>query len=510
MIYLRPPEAAATTARPPLPTTALLLIAALAVLAAVPLTILFGAQGDLVAAGGALAGAVFVLAAWRPGVACVILALAVPLTAGLGRGTLIPLLRPGEALIALTLAGLILKRALSHNRRGGLHADRLDWLIVSFVAVAVLVPSIVLIFGDVDADVATWMSVLAPAQFLIVYWIYSRSRLDAHELPVIVNTILLTSVIVGLIGIAQAADLPGVRDFSDAYLPEPAAGIWEEPVYRANATLEHFSALGGFGVFNFLLAFALHVKRVHGFPAPWLGIVMLANAGAIVASQTWASAVALPFSCALVCWYLRKLPPHLGPMVVSAVLAALLLWPAISSRFAQQFQSGPQLIVLPHTMDVRIQYWMQFFIPSLKTDHRFLFGTGTVIPSDVPALLQNFVDNEILRMTFRAGLAGVAVLLAMQVGLFVIAWKARRLEGWARLLGAVVAGNVLALVLMEFTAEYMGFAGVSQLFWMLVGIFALARIELTALPQSEPRATTLQPRVFATAGPMREFSRARR
>src|SRR5207253_1894710 len=115
--------------------------------------------------------------------------------------------------------------------------------------------AVVLIFDQADVEVTTWMTVLGPVQFLVVYWIYSRSGLDRHELRPVVQALLVTSVIVGLIGIAQAADLPGVRGLTDTYLPEPAAGIWEEPVYRANSTLEHFSALGGFGVFNFILAF---------------------------------------------------------------------------------------------------------------------------------------------------------------------------------------------------------------------------------------------------------------
>src|SRR5207237_6443446 len=112
---------------------------------------------------------------------------------------------------------------------------------------------------------------------------------------------MLTSIVVGLIGIAQAADIPGVRDLTQNYFPAPAVAF-EEPVYRANSTLEHFSALGAFGVLNFILAFTLHTNRVSGFATPWLALVMLTNAGAIVASQTWAAAAALPFCCVVVCW----------------------------------------------------------------------------------------------------------------------------------------------------------------------------------------------------------------
>jgi hypothetical protein len=478
------------------------------------LTALFGPRGLIAAVGAAVAMAVFLLTVWRTSAACVILAVAVPLSAGLGRGTVVPLLRPGEALIVVTLAALAVKHSVLRRQRDAA-VRRLDCLVLSFVLVAVCVPAAVLIVNDVEADVAVWMSVLAPAQFLIVYWIFSRSRLTSGEVGLVINAVLLTSVLVAVFGIAQAADLPAVRAFGDAYFPAPPSVAFEEPVYRANSTLEHFSALGAFGVFNFTLAFALHTHRVRGYSTPWLAFVMLVNAGSIVASQTWASAVALPFACLLVCAHARRLPPNLGPMIAVTTLAVVLCWPMISSRFAQQqlFEYGRPVFTLPQTMAFRVQNWQQFFIPSLATDDRFVFGTGTVIPSDVPASLDNFVDNEFIRMAFRAGLPGLAMLVIVQVGIFVDAWRKRGGQGWAQPLGAAVAACVVALVMMELTAEYMGFAGVSQLFWMLVGIFALARTWHLAFPAAEPATRKLPVRVFEArdrAGLRRDLQEAPR
>ncbi len=499
VVYLRSPEARRASQGQGAPVNALLLTGMLALVAAIPLTALFGPRGALGAAGAAIAAAVFLLAVWRTGVACVILALAVPLTAGLGRGTVIPLLRPGEVLILLTLAALLLKRGLVKEAPPGARLTWLDGLVVAFVGFVVLVPALALIVTQADADLPTWMSVLAPAQFLIIYWIYSRSQLDGRDLRLVLNAMLLASVIVGFLGLAQAADLPGVRSFSDAYFPAPPSVGIEEAVYRANSTLEHFSALGAFGVFNFALAFALHTNRVRGFPSPWLGVVMLVNGGAIVASQTWASAIALPFVCLVVCLHARRLPPHLGPMLAAGVLAGVLLWPMISSRFAQQqlFVYGRPVFELPHTMEFRMQYWKQFFLPSLMTDHRYWFGTGTVIPSDIPRTLVNFVDNEFIRMAFRAGVGGVAMLLVVQFGLLASAWRAHGAHSWAGVLGGLVAGSVVGLLLMELTAEYMGFAGVSQLFWMMVGLFSLAWSQSLAV--TAPEEVAVQPARRAVA-----------
>ena len=107
----------------------------------------------------------------------------VPLTAGLGRGTLIPLLRPGEVLIILTLAAMAVRLFLDRRQDGPPRFNLVDAVITAFVAFAVLVPAVVLIFDQADVEVTTWMTVLGPVQFLVVYWIYSRSGLDRHEPP---------------------------------------------------------------------------------------------------------------------------------------------------------------------------------------------------------------------------------------------------------------------------------------------------------------------------------------
>jgi hypothetical protein len=89
------------------------------------------------------------------------------------------------------------------------------------------------------------------------------------------------------------------------------------------------------------------------------------------------------------------------------------------------------------------------------------------------------------------------MLLLVEAGLLVAAWKTRRADGWARLLGGALAASVVALLLMEITAEYMGFAGVSQLFWIMVGLFALASKQKLPLPAEKEQPLLLETRVIA-------------
>ena len=101
----------------------------------------------LVAAGLGLG--VVGLSAWRPSAGCALMALAVPLTAGLGRDTLIPLLRPSEAMAIAVLAGLALNRLWRPRR---LAFTGLDLAVLAFALGSVVIPVVVLTSKDITPD----------------------------------------------------------------------------------------------------------------------------------------------------------------------------------------------------------------------------------------------------------------------------------------------------------------------------------------------------------------------
>jgi hypothetical protein len=176
----------------------------------------------------------------------------------------------------------------------------------------------------------------------------------------------------------------------------------------------------------------------------------------------------------------------LGVMVVSAVL----LWPFLNGRIEQQqlFTGGGSGLAVPETMQWRIRYWQEFFVPAAADN--LWFGTGTTIPSMVPPWIDTFTDNEYLYAIFRGGLPGVALLLALFAALAVVAWRERLSPvPEARALGAVCLASVIALGLMGATSEYLTFAAVSQLFWMLVGLLGAVR---EAAPAVESEVVVLR------------------
>jgi hypothetical protein len=431
------------------------------------------------------AGLAFVvLTYWRPAAGCGLLVLLVPLTTGLGRGTIVPLLRPNEALLLALLLGLALHR-LHHPRRRPITS--LDLAVGSFAIGTVLVPCLVLFLSDqrgflVSTD--TLREVLAPVQFLVIYLVFSRTELSSRDVRMILNLAMLAGVIVGLLAIAELLDVPGLRELVARYYPAPPTPGWD-PVYRPFSTLGHYSAVGAFGAMNFALALSLATVRHQEFSRAWLSLVMVVNLAAVVVSLTWAPLLVLPLMAGIVLWHGRRVPRELGITAGALAVAFVLFWPAVSGRIAQQGLAAGQGVVIPQTFATRLDHWQVFFLPALA-DHVWL-GTGTIIPSIVPTPLTDYVDNEYLRDAFRAGVVGLILLLVMLLAIALTGWRSRRASSGPmyRSLGSTCLALVVFLALIGVTAEYLFFGGVSQEFAMLVGLLAAHdRVEAFATQRS--------------------------
>ena len=79
--------------------------------------------------------------------------------------------------------------------------------------------------------------------------------------------------------------------------------------------------------------------------------------------------------------------------------------------------------------------------------------------------MTTFVDNEYLRLAFRAGVIGVAALLIMLLTTAIIGWRTRAgPDPTMGAIGATAVGYVVALTIMGATGEYLTYAGIAQQF----------------------------------------------
>ncbi|HXM56514.1 MAG TPA: hypothetical protein VOB72_14055, partial [Candidatus Dormibacteraeota bacterium] len=217
---------------------------------------------------GAGAVALLVLAARRPALACGLLAVAIPLTAGIARGAALPVLRVNEALLLVVAAGVLAHWLI---RRRPLAFTGLDVAVLAFCLVGVVVPWAVILLTHQSPDVTEWMVVLGPVQYLVVYLLYSRTEFDAADLRRFFQLCMVVSLPVAAVAVAQALDLAGARDLVSTLYPTAPLPSWDA-VYRPASLLGYYSALGAFGLLNFLLALALAVTRHPGFSQRWLTV----------------------------------------------------------------------------------------------------------------------------------------------------------------------------------------------------------------------------------------------
>ena len=429
------------------------------------------------------------LTTWRPAVACALFAFVFPLTVGLVRGAVVPLLRANEALLILLLAGLV----LHHLRRPRRYAvSALDMAVGAYAIGVIVISALVLLLtspGDLR-DLDTLRNVLSPAQFLVVYLVFSRTEFSDRGLRAVLNLAMLASIATRLLAVFDVA-IPSLRAVVTTYYPPAGPPNPWDPVYRPGSTLGHYSAAGAFATLNFTLALALLTGRQPGFSKLWLRLVMTVNLAGLVASLTWAPLLTLPLVIGVVLWHGRRIPRELPIMAAGLGLALILFWPSVAARSAEQgvFSSTGQLPI-PQTFVYRMQFWEEFFIPAFK-DHLWL-GTGTVLPTMVPWHLVFWVDNEYLREGFRAGLLGIALLMIMHATIAVMGWRSRASpDGPRRSLSGACLALVIFFVLCGLVGEYMFFGGVSQQFAMMIGLAGAtkpitARVAWPSLPRLSP------------------------
>ena len=416
------------------------------------------------------AGLVVLTARW-PVVGCGVLAIGVPLTTALGRDTVIPVLRLNEAILLLVLVGLGLRYL---RTRPTITYIGVDLAVVLFAVGTSLIPWLVLWFGRVSTDFDTWRAVLGPLQFLAVYVCFAQLRASDRSLRWLLNLALLATVIEGLVAILELQDFPpGARALFTAYFPSdrpplPGSG------YRPTALLGNYSAVGAFAMLGALLAVVLSERNDSRLNNVWVTSALAVNLAALVASLTWAPAGALVLGLGVVFWYSRRVPWQIWVGALAMVVVLVALWPAVSDRIQGSNVDAGTI----QNIDARLKNWQFYFLPVLA--EHIWFGTGTVIPGDLPPYLSDFVDSEFLRVGFRAGLVGVGLLLLMLTWVSVVALRCRdSVDRWLQRLGAVSLATIVTIALVGFTAEYLSFGGVSQYIALLFGLLA-ARIRYEA------------------------------
>lgn len=219
-----------------------------------------------------VAAGVVVGVARVPYAGAILLLVATPLTAGMERGALVPLLRPSEGVLALVLAGLSLRGLLelARGRRVALALRGVDWAVLALLLTGSVLPLI--------SMVARGREVTQDDLFYATYlWkyaaVYAIVRIVVHterQVRGCVVVLLTMAAIVALLSVAQVLNVPGVSGVLATLYAEG-----EESVRKSSGGSTLSSGFAVADVMVFSLALAVGLARW----APLRGRLLLAGAG---------------------------------------------------------------------------------------------------------------------------------------------------------------------------------------------------------------------------------------
>jgi hypothetical protein len=332
------------------------------------------------AAAAVLAVALVVAVALRPAVGAYLLLAVTPLTGGIERGVVTPLVRPSEALLVLVVAGLA-ARALAGAGRGTvprLRATAVDWSVLALAYTGSVLPLLWMVARgrEVTADDVLYASYIW--KYALIFLVVRVAVRTEREVRTCLWTTLAAGSVVALVAALQTVGAPGVAQLLVLYTPgESEAALTGG---RGSSTLASPLAVADVMVFDLAIAVALGL-RANARRTVVVAAAVVFVLGTIAASQI-SGFVALGVAVVVLGLVMGRLRAVLLAAVPVGLVATVLLWPVLGRRIGE-FESLyglPRAWVGPHG---RIENLTTFFWPPLFEDLNWV--TGVRVAARVPA-----------------------------------------------------------------------------------------------------------------------------
>lgn len=342
----------------------------------VNLALLAGAAGAGAALGLNPVAAVVALGAigvgaWvfvRPAVAAYLLIFLTPLTAGIDRGTLLPVLRPNEALAVLVGVALAV-RWVVRLRTGGVRLPRMNSLDGAFIGLAVfssVVPLLMMLGRHREISADDLQHAIVLWKYLAVYFIIRFSVGSEKQAYWCIAFSMAAACIVCVLGVLQSLDMFGV--------PKLLGTLWAPfgvertlAIGRGSSTLALAAAVADLAVLNLALAVGLLLRGAR-HRVLLGGVVLICLFGTLGAGEF--STVLGLFVAVGVIVVVSRATRLLGYAVPLLLLGGVVMWPVIQTRLLG-FQSASGL---PDSWIVRLRNLNTYFWPELGAHGNWLLG----------------------------------------------------------------------------------------------------------------------------------------
>ncbi|HTF48472.1 MAG TPA: hypothetical protein VK735_13565 [Pseudonocardia sp.] len=320
----RPPGAGATRgsgAGTTLIVTGAVLLSAAAGLAAA----LFGSAAAYGLVGVAFAALLFATAALYPIFATYSYLATLPIIAGIDRDTLLPLVRPNEALLALVVAGAVFGAFLRYVRGDDIRPKfypAVDVPLGVFLLMSTVWPLTSLTLRGHIPTGEEYASILPMAKLVGIYFLVRYTVTNEHQILRTIRFIVWPGAAVALIAVLQTLRFPPVTALLDTLWNSGAnAANPDELGERGSATLGSPIATGDVVIICLILVLCCGARGLLG-RRERLVLAMILGTGVFAAGQfsTWIAALV---GFALIAWRfpdLRRQATRFAPLALVALV----------------------------------------------------------------------------------------------------------------------------------------------------------------------------------------------
>ena len=408
------------------------------------------------------------LVAWRPVLATYVYLATLPFIAGIDRGTLVPLVRPNEALLVLLVAGAMAGgyvRAL----RGAplqLRLHPLDVPLAAFLLLATAWPISSMLLRGVPPHAAELAAILPACKLAGLFLLVRTTVRTSTQVLWCIRLIIGGAVGVAVIALLQRLGVGPVPELLATWWP-----CWPEETARATTTLSNAMATGEYILIGLTLLVMSGVRDLLGrWTQVGAGLVLVAGLSVVGQFSAWLGGLVV---AAFLVW---RLPAaRASALRVAALLGSAMLVgsPALLARLKDSGGSAPP------GWRVRWDNLSHLYLPELVDNGRFLVGVSTnsvKLPPDT-ARQVIFLESGYLQFLW---VGGVPLLIGFGVLSWAVLKLTHRVSSRTDGVGACASALFIAwwtVVVLSLFDPYLFMRGPGDLLFTLVAIVSGMAVE---------------------------------
>jgi hypothetical protein len=440
----------------------------------------------------------FAVVVVRPAVAAYVLIASTPLIVGIDRSSLVPALRPNEAILVV-MAGALILRGVIRLWAGAGWRPQLTSVDAALLLLAVTSSVVPLLWEAIRGRAISGDDLLYSLTLWKYYAVFLVVRASARRQRDVRRCLWVSmwaASIVAVIAVLQSLKLFGIPHLLASYYA-PFGTTTGLNINRGTTTLASAIATGDVMAFNLAIALAFLAKaeKRRGVLLCLSGLFAFGG----LASGEFSAVIALVVVVVVVGALTRTLTRKLGAMIAIGSVAALALQPVIAQRL-HNFSGG-----VPSGWADRLSNLRQFFWPTLFHHYNFVLGVRPTPRIATPLFQTGYVWIE-SGHTWLLWSGGIPLLVAFFVFVAVTLRVTRRTAYRRDATGIAALATFAALVAMTVLMTFDPHLTLRGSADLLFALLALQSARVGAGREDRPAtvpAVSAEPAVLGSPPPRR-------